>query len=271
MTSKEKSKNIKSKNFYLWGEELSLDEAFLRLKDNEAQNSIIKDLTKRLILQKGFLDYNIEIDLNDPNIQENLLLTFCKTYKINNLQELETTLDKQKESKTELLNKLSYQEKIHRLKHITVTQQAISDLFIQQKANLDLITFAIIRFDSNNKAKEIYHRLNDDNEDFTELAKQHSIGDESHNGGLIGPTQLSNLNPQLRSQLSKLKPGEITEPFTLENQNIFIVKLIKLEAAQMTPQLENTFRDKLFEQWIHKQIQLSSVKLIQEQTDKVFV
>jgi parvulin-like peptidyl-prolyl isomerase len=246
----------------LWDEELTFSNAFAKLQDKEALSYVLKELNKRLLFQKSFAEYNVEIDHNNAEIQQKLIDNFCQAFKINGVAQLEEILKKNGQTKEELLEKLFYQEKINHLKQIIITPQVLNDAFLQHKASLDNITFSLIRVSSEKIAQEIYYRLHDDGADFTELAKKFSIGEESADGGLIGPKPLSSLNPELRSKLQTLQPGELSEPFMLGEETYFILKLIKLESAQLTTQVENSLREKLFEQWIERQLKLANAQIL---------
>ena len=71
-------------------------------------------------------------------------------------------------------------------------------------------------------------------EDFTALVKEMSDGATKANGGLIGPINVSDLNPAVRAIIDALKPGEISEPVqgTRGHQ---ILKLESREPARLLP------------------------------------
>ena len=257
-----KTNKIFQPQLKLWDEELTFSKAFAKIQDKEALHYVLKELNKRLLFQKSFAEYNIEIDHKNAEIQEKLIDSFCQTFKINGVTQLEEILKKNGQSKEELLDKLFYQEKLNYLKQIIITSQVLNDAFLQHKASLDNITFSLIRVSSEKIAKEIYYRLHDDREDFAELAKEFSAGQEAADGGLIGPKPLSQLNPELRSKLQTLETGEVSEPFMLGEETYLILKLIKFESAQLTPQIENSLKEKLFEQWIERQLKLANAQIL---------
>jgi parvulin-like peptidyl-prolyl isomerase len=253
---------MKSAKVKLWDEELTFSKAFAKLCDQEAQNYVLKELTKRLLFQRSFAEYNIELNKEDKALQQSLIEAFCNVYKIPSTKDLEQILSKNGQTKEELLDKLFYQESLNRLKQIVITPQVLNEAFIQQKASLDMVTFSLIRVAELKVVKELFRKLNVDGEDFAELAMKFSIGPEAAGGGLVSPRPLSQLNPELRSKLQSLQEGQYTEPFVLGDENHLILKLIKLESAKLTPQIEASLREKLFDQWTERQLKLSGFQTI---------
>jgi hypothetical protein len=48
----------------------------------------------------------------------------------------------------------------------------------------------------------------------------------------------------------------------LGEETYLILKLIKFESAQLTPQIENSLKEKLFEQWIERQLKLANAQIL---------
>jgi peptidyl-prolyl cis-trans isomerase SurA len=70
-------------------------------------------------------------------------------------------------------------------------------------------------------------------EDFLALVKETSDGATKANGGLIGPINVSDLNPSVRAIVDALKPGDISEPI----QGTRGYQLLKLESREAARQL----------------------------------
>jgi parvulin-like peptidyl-prolyl isomerase len=68
-------------------------------------------------------------------------------------------------------------------------------------------------------------------EDFATLVAEVSESPSKANGGLIGPINVSELAPQVRELIDKLKPGEISEPIRTPNGYQLIKLETRLEAA----------------------------------------
>ncbi|MDJ0625960.1 MAG: peptidylprolyl isomerase [Candidatus Caenarcaniphilales bacterium] len=252
---------MKKSKLSIFDKTISLDEAFNGIEDEAGKQSIVREIAIRHILQQNFS----QIDLNQINSKENegsLLETFYKNAKLEKEEDISKFHEKTKIAKDLLLDQLKYQDKVNKLREKTVNQESINDTFLKMKPQLDKVLFRIIRLENEDTAKEIHLKIRDDKEDFAELAKKYSVGPEAKNGGIVQPRALSALNPELRSKLSSLKEGEITEPFALTENLFVIIQLVKLERAKLNKQTENQIKTRLFNQWLNNQIDLAKIKLV---------
>ena len=71
-------------------------------------------------------------------------------------------------------------------------------------------------------------------EDFAKLAAEVSASPSKANGGLIGPINVAEVSASLQQVISKMKPGEITEPLRT-NKGVQILKLETLKPASIPP------------------------------------
>ena len=71
-------------------------------------------------------------------------------------------------------------------------------------------------------------------EDFAKLAAEVSASPSKANGGLIGPINVAEVSASLQQGISKMKPGEITEPLRT-NKGVQILKLEMLKPASIPP------------------------------------
>lgn len=79
-------------------------------------------------------------------------------------------------------------------------------------------------------------------EDFVKLVGEVSESASKANGGLIGPLNVSELAPQVRELLDKLKPGEVSQPIHTTTG----YQLIKLETrTETTPEAFDVVREEI--------------------------
>ena len=79
----------------------------------------------------------------------------------------------------------------------------INKHFLNQKENIDKVTYSLIRVKEYGLSKELYFRIKDDNDNFNQIAKDYSIGIEKETSGLIGPLPLDKVHPKVKEN-SKL-------------------------------------------------------------------
>lgn len=166
-----------------------------------------------------------------------------------------------KQTRQSLTKKLVYQERLRILKLLVVPGTFIKDEFIKRKHQMDWILFAMLQVPQRSMIDELYYQIKDDGQDFDQLARQYSISPSAIYGGLEEPVQVDALNPDLRQKLLALKPGQITEPFTLDGRNFHIARLMRVHSTQLTPQLETRLREELFAEWTMRQLAMGNLKL----------
>lgn len=266
MNSKKSStdkQNTDSLKISLWQEAFSLGSVIQDLQASFLEDGVLNEIAKSLLFKRSFDQYQIEIKIT-PELKETLLENFKKSLNLSSEEQFNEFLKKINQDSEYLINKLVLQEKITRLKTFIVPPEAVNEAFVQNKARLDAVSFALIRINDESLAKELYFKLKDDNEDFHDLARRFSVGEEASNGGMYRTTPLSNLNPEIKIRLESLTEGGFTEPFLVNSSQFVIAKLVQKHPAILTPQLANNIKNDLFEAWIGRQINQAQVKLIQE-------
>jgi peptidyl-prolyl cis-trans isomerase SurA len=93
-------------------------------------------------------------------------------------------------------------------------------------------------------------------EDFAKLAAEVSASPSKANGGLIGPINVAEVSASLQQVISKMKPGDITEPLRT-NKGVQILKLETLKPASVPP--FESVRD-LFADRVHDARQQTEVR-----------
>ena len=108
-------------------------------------------------------------------------------------------------------------------------------------------------------------------EDFSELAEQFSEGPGSDNGGDLGYFKPSELDPQLRKIVEKMKIGDVSDPI-IRPFGIQIIKLLDRKKAGIKPLKEvrdyiykilyNKEIDKRYSTWINELKQKAYIKIM---------
>lgn len=246
----------------LLDQEIALDDAFTQITDLAGKQAIIREISRRHTFQRCFEQYSVRLNINSEEIKNALLARLGQALNLVTPEAWDNFYKKSNLTKEQVIEQLAYQEQIEALKRTVINPEAIKDLFLKMKSQLDQVLFALIRVSKENLAKEIYHKLIDDNQDFAELARKYSSGPEAQQGGIIGPKPLASLNPELIKNLMALEAGQISKPFVLGEDNYMITKLIRLENAQLVPQLEANLRERLFEEWLENQIRLTNLTVL---------
>lgn len=133
-------------------------------------------------------------------------------------------------------------------------ERKVDTYFMTRKTTLDQVVYSLIRTKDIGLAQEIYFRIQEGEQSFTELAREYSQGAEAKTGGLLGPVPLSQPHPAISKLLSVSKPGQLWPPRPLAEWFV-IIRLEKLIPAQLDQPMRRRLLDELFETWLQEQIQ----------------
>ncbi len=124
--------------------------------------------------------------------------------------------------------------------------------FLERKQALDQVVYSLIRVQDAFLARELYLQVMNGESDFGELAVRYGEGPEKENRGLVGPKPLVKAHPQLRDRLISSRPGELLEPFAIE-QWWLLVRLEESRPATFTDAVATQMCVELFDQSINQE------------------
>lgn len=131
----------------------------------------------------------------------------------------------------------------------------VESYFISRKANFDRAIFSLLRTPDGLLAQEIFFRIQEGEESFSELAQKYSQGPEAKTGGVVGPIPLSSIYPTLGKILSVSQPGQLFgSPIQIEGW-FAIVRLDKFLPASLNESMRRRLIDEMFESWLKEKIQ----------------
>jgi parvulin-like peptidyl-prolyl isomerase len=142
----------------------------------------------------------------------------------------------------------------------------LESYFLRRKDKLDKVIYSLIRTKDAGIARELYFRILEGEQSFSELAREYSQGVESQTDGLIGPVELSVPHPVLAQVLATSKPGELSPPTNI-GEWIVLARLERFIPAQMDDAMRSRLLDECFNTWLNEQlaaIDLSSIRHIPE-------
>ena len=128
----------------------------------------------------------------------------------------------------------------------------LESYFFSHKSQLDKVLYSLIQT-QDMVAQELYFRIQEGEDSFAELARQHSQCSEAQTGGLIGPVELSNCHPLLAQMLRVSQPGQLWPPTRL-GEWLVIVRLEKFIPAQLDELMRQRLINELFADWLQEQV-----------------
>jgi len=125
--------------------------------------------------------------------------------------------------------------------------------FIQRKAKLDEVSFSIIRTKDQNLAQEIYFRIQNKEQTFSELACQFSEGLEANSGGMVATTRFGSLPSGFAQLLQNRRPGDLIAPFPTAD-GIVIIQINNIISARLDHFTFQRLLNEQFQKWLRQQV-----------------
>jgi hypothetical protein len=132
----------------------------------------------------------------------------------------------------------------------------LESYFLTCKAQLDQVTYSLLRLQDFAMAQEIFFRIQSGEQTFADAAKEFSQGTEAQTGGLIGPTPISQPHPTIATRLKSAAPGEVLPPIKLGEWAV-ILRLEAYVSAQFDQETQQKLLENLFQKWLQESIQAS--------------
>lgn len=142
---------------------------------------------------------------------------------------------------------------LERFKKETFLSQ-VESAFLKMKANLDKVTFFMIRNKNHELLRELYFRIESGEESFDSVAAKYSEGRESMSGGKLGPLELKQLNPVLAKTLSEARPGVLNQPVVIDGYGV-ITMLREKNPAHLDDTMRKQIINHLFNEWVNREVQ----------------
>jgi len=136
------------------------------------------------------------------------------------------------------------------LKNHLATEKKIEEYFVNFRSQLDLARISILLVKGKTLANEIMIQVNEEGEDFHQLARKHSIDETTrYSGGYIGNVSREMLSPEVSARVFNAKPGDVLGPFEREDlsQLIFVEEVIR---AELNDEMKEAIKERIFVEWV---------------------
>ena len=177
---------------------------------------------------------------------------FTQQYQLNSAAKLEAWLNKMNITKTQLETRMIRNIKLDKFKQEQWGHQ-LESYFLERKLAFEKAIFSLIRVKSPGVAIELYHRLQEGENSFAELAKLYSLGEEANKNGLVGLVKLIDLHHVLAQMLHRSLPGQLLPPRQIEDHWV-IVRLEQYFPARLDQAMRERLLNELCDRWLEKQL-----------------
>lgn len=125
--------------------------------------------------------------------------------------------------------------------------------FLDRKADLDRVVYALLRVAERELADELHQRLKARELDFAAAVKAFSIGPERDTQGLVGPVPLSATPQEIGSRLRAGQEGQLWPPLAI-GDDWFVLRLERQLPAALDAETRERLVHDLFSGWVESQV-----------------
>lgn len=223
------------------------------VEPNQANHSPTLEELGRANLLRPYVYYQVLQGLLgtepiEPETLESLKKNYFQTNGINDQQALERLIARNGYSQADLLWQIALPYRVNRYctEHFLPKAEA---RFLDRKNSLDQVTYSLLRLADGALARELYHRILENEATFADLARDYSEGAERNSSGIVGPAPLAQGHPLLTQRLRSAKPGDLIPPFQVE-QWWLVVRLESYVPASLDDATRQRMAQELFDEWI---------------------
>ena len=174
------------------------------------ENNLFKSFIKSILVAKMISEVEISDELKTQAFQN-----FMLSNKIKNENDLKKFLEISYITQSELEKDVIKQAKVIEFAKRKYNNKA-NTRFLARRKDMEMVVYSLIRTSSHELAKEIYFKIESEEESLEELAIKYSEGNEKYSRGIIGPVPITQGHPNLADKLRVMQKGELSEPFLLD-------------------------------------------------------
>ena len=147
------------------------------------------------------------------------------------------------------------QLKINKFKQETWAAK-LESYFLKRKAQLDQVTYSLLKTQDAGLAQELYFCIRDDGRSFEEMARRHFPAAQFQ---VLGPVDVEK-HPLVAQVLQKHQIGQPCSPVWVNNCFI-IMRVEQVFPAQLDEAMRQRLLDELFNNWLQEQLSQTVIKM----------
>ena len=208
------------------------------------ENNLFKSFVKSVLVSNMISQIEISDELKTEAFHN-----FMISNKIKNEFDLKKFLELSHITQSELENDVIKQAKIIEYAKKKYDNKA-NTRFLSRRKDLEMVVYSLIRIKSQDLAKELYFKIESEEESLEDLANKYSEGNEKYSRGIIGPVPITQGHPSLADKLRVMQQGELSEPFLLDNWWC-IIRLEKLINPSFNETIKSQMCKEIFDEEIN--------------------
>ncbi|MBD1911231.1 MULTISPECIES: peptidylprolyl isomerase [unclassified Leptolyngbya] len=235
---------------------ITISQIFRYLQASRKLEPFIGDLVRQFVLERELQRQDLQIS---PAAVEQAVIDFRLQQKLVEPQQFQNWLTENNTTFEAFYAQIANNFRLQKLKEIS-SEPRLQDYFIERKIYLDRVVLSRLIVDNAELADELKSQLAE-GASFEQLVREYSVTDDRVMNGMLGPVSRGSMPDVLRAAIDLAKPGDVIGPLELEGRwGLFRIEDF-LPASLENPQLQQTLRDELFEQWLNERMQQLPIRI----------
>jgi parvulin-like peptidyl-prolyl isomerase len=237
-------------------EKVLLDEVFNRLKISGNLHLLLGELQKQRCLEKEIQKAGEAVQFDSLELEQ-YIIDFRVENQLTSPEDFDEWL---------ALNWLSYEDfcqqaifylQLQKLTE-TVTDPLIPEAFLEHQKEFEEVVLSRIVVTNRSLAEQLLDQLLNEQVNFEQLARQHSIAEDAIIGGAMGLVSKDALPDQVSAALTDIAEGQVIGVIDYED-TYCLLKVEKVIPPVLNDEVKEVLRDRLFEIWLAEKMEAIEV------------
>ncbi|HEY9625864.1 MAG TPA: peptidylprolyl isomerase [Coleofasciculaceae cyanobacterium] len=177
--------------------------------------------------------------------------SFFAQHQVSTAVEQQQWLDQRRLTLEEVMAPLRRRIRIEKFKQATWGHQ-VESYFLKQKDQLDRVVYSMIQHSDHDVITELYFRLQEQEQSFSELAPLYCQGIAAKTKGILGPVEFGQLPPDLAKLLHQGQPQQLLK--TRIGGWHIVAQVEALIPARLDEATQQRLLNELFNQWLQQEV-----------------
>ncbi|MBD2678139.1 MULTISPECIES: peptidylprolyl isomerase [Nostoc] len=212
-----------------------------------ASYNLIGQLLSQSIIESAIASITCTIEETSHALEQ-----FCQYWDLNSEEKIQSWRLRYGLTQEQLELFATRKLRVEKFKQLTWGHQ-LESYFLKYKRRFDKVIYSLIRIENREIANEIFFRITEGEQSFSELAREYSQGPEAQTSGIIGPVELGSMTPNFAQLLCTSQVGVVQAPMPF-GESWVIVRVEKFLTAQLDDFMRQRLLQENFETWFQQQL-----------------
>ncbi len=237
---------------------ISLGQSLKYLQASGKLQSFLGEMLRQYVIEQA-LQSREDLNLN-PAAIEQAVINFRIERNLSDPQAFQQWLDQNRMTYSAFHEQVTSGFKRESLK-VSIVEPQLEEYFQERKSFLDTVILSRIVVEDQELANTLARKLSEDVSSFEQLAREHSITNERHVNGMMGPVSQGTLPDNIKESLATATPGSLIGPVEIENRWCLFRVEEFIEVSLDDPKVKQRLQNELFERWVNEKLKTLTVKM----------